>query len=349
MNTNDSQLVIHDVPILLWIFGLIFGGVGILMVIEGGAPLPMVLIFLGVGFGFLLFTSALTITADRITRTVKLQYRSILLRSRKEVAFDEIAGINIERSSGSKGGSTYRLTLVRKDGQVVPFRSFSSSGWQKKEKWAGQLREFIGIQDLTRTSPGVLPTELAQGDIRETNGVYWQIQPMTTQGANAPTGARWHSLNFKTPGVFLFIAQKAEGPSSTGFLASLGSMFVRQALSIHGFQPADTPGLEEAATLSPLDPALEPHFMAYTNSPDSARRLLNSNAAAQLASWAGRYPIQQFGSASNYSQLMTLFGPNGVYLVMLHLRPPSQANELVALGVELVKSQGSSVQSASAS
>jgi len=348
MNSTDSQLVIHDLPIMLWIFGLIFGGVGILMLVGSGPPLLMALLFTGIGLSFILFTSALTITADRITRTLKLQYHSILLGNSKEVPFDEIAGINIERNSGSRGRSTYRLTLLRKDGQVVPFRSFSSSGWQKKDQWARQLREFIGIQDTNRTPPGVLPAELAQGDIRETNGIFWQIQPMTTYGATAPTGARWHSLNFKTPGFFLFLAQKGEGQSSGGFLASLGSMFIRQILSIHGFQPEDTPGLENAVMLSPLDPALEPHFMAYTNSPDSVRSLLNSATVAQLAGWAGRYPLKQLQSGSNYSQLITLFGPNGVYVVVLHLRQTSQASEVVSLGVELVKSQGGSAQSASA-
>jgi len=285
MQQNHSQLVIRDVPIFQWVLGILFTGLGTLVINQGG---PQVFggIFAAIGAGFLLISSVLTITADRMTRTLKLDHRSALRRTLKQVPFDEIVGINVERRvSGGKGGFTYRLTLLRKDGQVIPFRSSSSSGW------------------------------------------------------NWTTGARWHSPDFKTPGIFLFVAQKDEGQPSRGFLASLGSMFIRQALSLHGFSPEDTPGLEQAVALAPLEPAIERHFMAYTNSPPSARLLLNARVAAQLADWAARYPLKQSQRGSGYGQLMTLFGPNGVYLATLNLLQPDQAHELVSLGLELVKSQ----------
>jgi hypothetical protein len=303
-------------------------------------------LFFLIGLGFLLFTSALKITADRITRMLALDYRSVLRHTQNQISFDNIAGINVERSlsSGRRGSQyTYRLAVLLKDEQVIPMRSFSSSGWRKKEQRALQLREFIGIQDSNRTPSGMLPAELSQKvEIREIDGIHWQIEPMTTASATAPTGARWHSPDFKIAGGFLFVAQKAEGQSSGGFLASLGSMLIRQALMLHGFQPDDTPGLEQSASLNPLDPALEQHFMAYSNSPDLARQLLNSNTMMQLAAWAGRYPIKQLQAGSNGGQLMTLFGPNGVSVVTLHLLQPSQAYELISLGVELVKAQNHS-------
>lgn len=234
-----------------------------------------------------------------------------------------------------------RFSIGFKDGQVVPFRSYSSSGWRGKERRAVQLREFLGIQDSNRVPAGKLPPELTQADeVHETNGVHWRVQPMATAGSSGPTGIRWHSPDFKTPGMFLLVAQKAEGQPSQGFLASLGGMFIRQALRLHGFSPDDTPGLEQAVTMAPLEPALERHFMAYTNSPSSANQLLNSKVAAQLADWAARYPLMQRQGGSGYGPLMTLFGPNGVYLVTLNLSQPGQAHELALLGVELVRSQG---------
>jgi hypothetical protein len=339
MQRSDYQLVIRDVPIFQWVFGIISAGVGILGINQGGPPV-FGGIFASIGAGFLLFSSVLTITADRMTLTLKLDYRSALRHTLKHVPFDEIAGINVERSSGRKGGFTYRLTLLRKDGQVIPFHSYSSSGWKGKERIAGKLREFLGIQDSNRIPAGILPVELSQpAVIHETNGVHWLIQPMFTASSSAPTGARWHSPDFKTPGIFLFVAQKAEGQPSGGFLASLGSMFIRQALSLHGFSPEDTTGLEQAVTLDLLEPAIEHHFMAYTNSPSSAHQLLNSRVAAQLADWAARYPLKQFQRRLGDGQLMTLFGPNGVYLATLNMQQPNQAHELVSLGVELVKSQ----------
>jgi hypothetical protein len=340
MQQNDSQLVIRDVPIFQWVFAFLFAGVGTLVISQGGPPV-FGGIFAAVGVGFLLFSGVLTITADRITRTLKLDYRSAMRHTLKQVHFDEIAGINVERNvSGGKRGFTYRLTLLRKDGQVVPFRSSSSSGWKGKERSAGRLREFLGIQDSNRIPAGILPAELSQAaETHETTGVHWRIQPMYTASSSAPTGARWHSPDFKTPGMFLFVAQKAEGQPSRGFLASLGSMFIRQALSLHGFSPEDTPALEQAVTLAPLEPALERHFMAYTNSPSSAHQLLNSRVTTHLADWAARYPLRQLQGGSGSGQLMTLFGPNGVYLATLNLLQRNQAHELVSLGVELVKSQ----------
>jgi len=260
MQQNDSQQVIRDVPIFQWVLGILFAGVGTLVINQGGPPV-FGGIFAAIGVGFLLFSSILTITADRMARTLKLDYRSALRHTLKQVPFDEIAGINVERSSGSKGGFTYRLTLMRKDGQVIPFQSYSSSGWKGKERRAGNLREFLGIQDSNRIPAGILPVELSQAaEIHETNGVHWRIPPMFTASSSAPTGARWHSPDFKTPGIFLFVTQKAEGQTSGGFLASLGSMFIRQALSLHGFSPEDTPGLEQAVPLASLEPAIERHL-----------------------------------------------------------------------------------------
>jgi len=339
MQQIDSRLVIRDIPVLQWVLGLLFAGVGTLVVTQGG-PLVFGGVFAAVGVGFLLFGSVLTITADRLTRTLKLDCRSALRHTSKQVSFNEIDGINVERSAAPRRGFVYRLTLLRKDGQVIPFRSYGSSGWKGMERRAGQLREFLGIQDSNRIPAGILPAELSRAaETHETNGVHWRIQPMYTASSSAPTGARWHSPDFKTPGIFLFVAQKAEGQSSRGFLASLGGMFIRQALTLHGFSPEDTPGLERAEPLAPLEPALERHFMAYTNAPSSAQRLLNARVAAQLADWAARYPLKPSQRGSGNGQLMTLFGPNGVCLATLNLSRPDQAHELVSLGAELVKSQ----------
>ena len=174
---------------------------------------------------------------------------------------------------------------------------------------------------------------------QETDGVHWEIQP---------TGAgRWHSPDFKTPGVFLCLAQKAEGQASGGLLASMGAMIFKKLLSSR-FQPDDAPGLDHAVSFGPLDPALESHFMAFTNAPDAARRLLNSSLATLLSDWARRYPIQQLRQSSAFGSLTVLFGPTGVYLAPTELLQPSQVNELAALGTAVVKAQASNAHFASA-
>jgi hypothetical protein len=346
MNRNDAQLVLHDIPIFLWFFGLIFAGVGALMFFESGQATAWALVMAAIGLGFLLFSSALTITADRITRTLKLEYRSAFRHTVKQVSFDEIAGIDVERSIGNNR-ATYRVAAMRKDGQVIRFRASSSSGSRKKERQAGQLRDFIGVRGFDASPAGLFYAahQVHAGEIRETNGVRWQILPP----AMSPTGTRWHSPDFKIPGVFLFVAQKAEGQATGGFLASLGSLMFRKALSIQGFKAEDTPGLEQAGPLAPLDPALERHFMAFTNNPASALKTLNPRTIAPLAAWAGRYPLKQLKMGSRFSQLVVLFSPNGIYLNTSDLLQPDQIDELTALGAALVKSQGGSRESVSSS
>jgi hypothetical protein len=347
MNRNDSQLVIRDIPFFLWFFGLVFTGVGALIFFEGGQARVWALVFGAIGLGALLFSSVLAITADRMTRTLKLEYRSALRHTIKQVSFDEIAGIDIERSySGNR--ATYRVIVMRKDGQVIRLRSSSSSGSKSKDRLARRLREFIGVQGFD-SSPAALfyaASQMRVGEICETDGVHWQIQPPAVSRFQ---GTRWHSPDLKTPGFFLFVAQKAAGQATGGFLASLGSLMFKKALSMQGFQADDTPGLERAGPLAPLDPALEPHFMAFTNDPASARKTLNLRIVAPLADWAGRYPLKQFQKPSGFGQLVILFGPNGICLSTLNLLKPDQVNELTALGVELVKLQSGSREIGSSS
>ena len=289
------------------------------------------LIFLAVGLAILLFANVVTITADRTMRTLTLQYRSVLRQSQKEFRFDEITGIGVQLAmSGNK--RTYRVVLKGKDGNLIPLRSVSSSGSGSKNRLAEKLRNFIGVPDFDSSVAGMTYAALQSfiDNVQETDGVHWQIQPI---GA-----ARWYSPDFKTPGVFLCLAQKARGQASGGILASVGSMIFKQLLSKQ-FQPEETPGLSQAVTVTPLNPVLEPNFMAYTNAPDEANRLINSSVLGLLSDWASRYPVEQFRQTSSYGQLMVLFGPNGVYVAPTNPLQPGQIKELAALGVALVRSQ----------
>jgi len=340
MDDNGSKLVLRDVPIFLWLFGLVFAGIGAVILMENAVPI-MGLIFVVIGLAALLFKSVLTITADRTTRTLKLEYRSAVRYKFKEFSFDEIAGINVERRvSHNKGGVsyTYHVVMKQKDGKIVPFRTSSSSGSGKKERIAARLREFIGVQTFDTSPAGVFyaALQLQPGESHETNGVHWQVEPLVL---GESTGTRWCSPDFRTQNRFLLVAQKAAGQSSQGFMASLGSMIFKHTLSMFGFRPEDIPGLDQAVTLAPLDPALETHFMAFTNAPDWARQILIPGVVKPLADWAGRYTLKQFQKASNLNQLVVLFGPNGVCLATMTMLQRDKLDEMAVLGVELVKSQ----------
>jgi hypothetical protein len=99
MSENDSQMVIRDVPIFQLVFGILFTGVGTLIIYSGG-PLPFGGIFAVVGLCFLLFSSVLTITADRATRTFKLDYRTVLRHTLTQLSFNDIDGINVVLHTG---------------------------------------------------------------------------------------------------------------------------------------------------------------------------------------------------------------------------------------------------------
>jgi len=178
MNSSDSRLVLRDIPILNFFFGLVFAAFGGYVIYQSG-PVIM-LLFLAIGLAFLLFSSVLTITADRITRTLKLEYRAALRHSRKEFSFDEIAGISIQIVRGSRGSKNFRVVLKGKDGQLIPFRSSSSTGSRGKERLADKFRDFIGVPGFDSSPAGMTYAALASytGQSQETDGVQWIIQPI---------------------------------------------------------------------------------------------------------------------------------------------------------------------------
>lgn len=175
-------------------------------------------------------------------------------------------------------------------------------------------------------------------EMRVTNGVNWQIQPI---GIGASPATRWFSPNFKTRSEFLFLAQKVAGQASSGFMASLSKTFFKQSIALYGFSNTDTPNLAHAELYAGLSPALDTHFMAFASDAIEARQLLNPWMQNPLAAWGARYPLKQFHqSAAGYSQIVVLYSPNGVYIATPTLLNPDEVNEVAALGVELVKSQG---------
>jgi hypothetical protein len=244
---------------------------------------------------------------------------------------------------------------VKIDGTILPFRAFYSSDFFLKQRRAEKLRAFIGLAETVDETPiGILralpqiiqPTlekqqEALTGDnqkIRETNGVKWQLQTVS-MGASPVT--RWFSADFKMPNDFIFLAQKIAGQQSSGagLLASIAKTLFRTSISLYGFKADDTPGLDIAAPLSPLDANLEPHFSAFTTNPAAAQQLLNPWVSMALRSWAERYPLRQL-QKGRFGQLVVLVNPNGIYLATLNILLPDQVEEIATLGAELVKTKG---------
>jgi hypothetical protein len=356
----DQELKLRDYPIIGWLVGI--GGIG-----WGGFTfintlpafnLNAALVAVG-GLFFLIFSYALTVTADKMTGKLTLDYRSIFHHSQKEIPLSQIRTIRVDssRTRSRKGGTstTYRVEAVLTNGEVVPFRSYHTGNLFKHQKWANELRSFLNVSEGFDETPqgffqaakqvGAMVAQRQQeamtgsnAEIRNTNGVNWQLQSFGMGGA---PGMRWFSSDFKTQSGFLFLAQKVAGQSSTGFLASLGATLFKQSISLYGFDAADTPNIQAAQTYASLSPALDTHFMAFTSHQAEAQQILNPWTQQPLAEWGAKYPLQQFQSGARFSQLVILFSPNGVYIATLGSLSADKLEEITRLGVELVKAQGS--------
>ena len=363
MDSQNSTLTLRDYPTGLWIIGIILITGGIYLYLLAPAQLFFSILLALAGLAFLLTATTLSVTADRIGQVLTLRYRALLWGSKKEIPLGEIAAIQVEmstsRSSNSdSSGPSYRVVVVRKDGQVLPFHSYYSSGAGSKRKKAKQLRDFLGVAGEDQTPVGLFNfgKQIAQKVYQQqqetltgpeaedhvTDNIHWKVQTITF-GASAVT--RWFSPDFKCPGGFLFLTQKVDGQKtmSGGLMGGIGKLFYKESLGLYGFSEEDTPGSENADILAPLDANLEPHYSAYTSDPAAARQILNPWTAAPLADWASRYPLKQVQTQQGiFGQLVVMFSPRGVYVASMGTMIPEAVEELTNLGVELVKAQGAS-------
>ena len=354
----EQELKLREYPIFGWLFGLIAFGYSIYIFITGGTAFIMhTLVSAGVGLLSFVLSYALTVTADKQTGMLTLDYRSVFHHSVKEIPLNQIQTIFVSSSTSrsSKGGrsTTYCVEALLKSGERVPFRAYSSSGSFLKQRWANQLRTFLNLEEAFDETPmGILRAAPKAGasmaslhqeamtgsnaEMRTTEGVNWQLQSF---GLGATPGMRWFSPDFKTQGGFLFLAQVVPGQSSSGLIASLSKTLFKQSIALYGFNASDTPDIDRADTYASLAPKLATHFMAFTNNQTEARQIMNPWAQNPLTAWGTQYPLKQFQSGARFSQIIVLYSPNGVYIATQGVLPPDKLDEITRLGIELVKSQ----------
>jgi hypothetical protein len=358
MNDRSEQLTLREYPIFGWFFGLAALAFGAYTLRTDPAQVIMPIGAAVVCLLFFGLSSILVVKADRSTGTLTIQRISLLRRYKRELPVSSLAAIQMEQtssydsSSSSHRSTSYRIVAITRDQEIIPFRIAYSGGRWAKEANAKKLREFLGVGGADMSISGMLKTasgmaaekfkeeqETITGDQdteQVTDGVHWKLETKSMGGSPV---SRWFSPDFQWNGNFVYIAQKMQGQTSQGGLMSVvGKMLFKTSLSLYGFTSELTPGLDSAEILTPLDAQLEPLFTAFTNNPSEALQLLNPWTAMPLAAWAQKYPLKQ----GNTNQLAILFSPQGVYVAMLGLVNPEFLNELTALGVELVKAQGSS-------
>jgi hypothetical protein len=347
MTEDQNTLVIRDYPTGLWLTGFFLMIFGIIFLITTPGNIFLIGIELILAFIFFILPKTLIITADKMSQKLTLHYRSLFQTSTKDIPFSEIVSFGLE-SSHDSDGSTYRLSIRCKDGSVIPLRSYYSSGTRGKQKKADQLNQFLGLVEEDSGSQNLLASTLhpqfqspsTDSSIEEhiTDGVHWRVQ--IAQLGNS-TVTRWFSPDSCFTGGFLLLAQKAAGQK--GFVSSLfggmGKMVFPPLMQLYGFSQADTPGLDSAVVLSPLEPHVEPHFAAFTSNPEAARSILNPWACNPLEDWATRYPLKTFQPGKLFGQLVVLFSPQGLYIANMGELIPEAVEEITNLGIQLVKSQ----------
>lgn len=355
----DPELKFREVPIFGWLLGFAGLGWGAYLFMTNAEMRFLGLMVAVAGLLFLLFGYALTVTADKTTGNLILDYRSIFLHSVREIPLNQIETIRVDSSTsqGRKRGTrttTYRVEAVLKSGERIPFRSYFNGNFFKQEKWAKELRHFLSLPEAFDETPiGIIRAASKLGsdaariqqeaftgsnsEMRVSDGVNWQVQSF---GMGAAPGTRWFSPDFKTQESFLFLAQKVAGQASTGFLASLGKALFKQSINMYGFDAFDTPNIASADMYASLSPTLDQHFSAFTSNPAEAAQILNPWTQQPLAQWGARYPLQQFQSNARFSQLVVLFSPSGLYIATLGILPQDKLDEITSLGIELIKAQG---------
>ncbi len=356
MDNRSNQLTIREYPIFGWLFGLFMFGMGLLFYQAKPDQSAMLIIAGGIGLLFFLFSTILIVKADRSTGLLTIQRIGLFRRFKREIPVSEILAIQLEHSfshssSSRRSASVSRIVVVTKNQEVIPFRNAYSSGQWAKEAKAKKLREFLGVGGADGSPEGIFQ-EVSSRAVNQfkqeqeaitgsqetekvTDGVHWKLETKATGGTPI---SRWFSPDFRWEDNFVFLIQKMQGQGSqSGLMSMMGKMLFKTSLSLYGF-PADlAPGLDSAEILVPLDPQLEPHFMAFTSDPSGARHILNPWVEMPLAAWAQKYPVKQGSS----NQLAVIFSPPGVYLATIGLVNPEFLDELTSLGVELVKAQGS--------
>ena len=339
-NQPSETLTLRDYPIIIWLVCLVFVIVG-LSLMRNSSGMIAGIFFVLIGGFFGLFTASInTVTASRSRRMVSIQRQSLSKNFYREFTWSEVAFFDVEMTSSSRGGRSYRLVLYLNNGEKVPVQEAYTSGESGKRQKADRLNQYLHV----KPSPSEqLPFHIAKfSKDGITGGISWRIETLTL-GASPVT--RWISDAIKNTDQFLLLAQKPKElkPISVkgGLAGNITRQIYRQMLHLYGFQDADIPGFDQSVPLDPSDPRLDPYFATLTSDPAGARRFLNPWFVTSLIQWAEAHPMKKLRviEEGEYAQLLVLYSPQGLYLAFFNEASLEQIEAISRLGAELVQTQ----------
>jgi hypothetical protein len=357
MNMNDSsyQLVFQEKPILSWVIGGLTLLAAVFIFVASGSILGA-LPFLGFALLMLLvFGSINTITADRIRRTVTVSSRSVIRNKVQEYPFSEIANFEVEASRNRVTPRhktvNYRVVMVKTNGEKVPLQDVFTNYYDDKARKAKALCEYLNLPGWEDKPTNLFQTAM-QGQVAltsapsmaqdgNTSGVTWKIEVHSVGGKQV---THWISDGFTCPGSFVLISQKPAGSAAVGggggLLGNLVMLVYKQVLGMYGFLPSDTPGFDNSNPVTTSDDRFNSVFYTLASEPNFGHSILNPWTLIPLQNWSDRHPLKTINTNDQFGQLAVLFSPRGVQAAVLGTIPTDQLDELISLGVELVKAQG---------
>ncbi|GAP22336.1 hypothetical protein [Leptolinea tardivitalis] len=351
---SSNQLVITDRPIAAWSIAVVMFCISFVVLFIKQLSIASVII-LAASILLIILNPETTITADSTLRTLTKTTHWIFGKRTTEFSFNEIAGFDVQTSrsqSSTRSQSTsYRLILIKTTGERVPLQFATSSSYGVKAQQAQDLTRFLNLPGWEDKPTNLFQTAMqtqvamtknpAMAQEGTTSGVSWNIE-VHSIGDKPVT--HWISGDFTCPGDFLLVSQKpANSPSMVGgggLLGSLVSMAYKQILGLYGFLPSDAPGYDSAVPVPSGDTLFDRNFATMTSSLSFGKSLLNPWTITPFDHWAEKYPLKTVNANDQVGQLAVLYSPRGVQVAILGLLPPNEFDEIIALGVELVKAQG---------
>jgi hypothetical protein len=143
-----DELVVVDKGWLLRMFGAVFAGVGLLVLIvpqHPGIAADLVgSVSLLFGTLFILLPRVTTITFDRRAGTAELQRVGVLLpEERRTVQLAAIAKVEVEGHNDSDGDRLFTVSMDISGEEPMRFTTYSSSGKVDKQEVAEAVRDWL--------------------------------------------------------------------------------------------------------------------------------------------------------------------------------------------------------------
>lgn len=335
--SNSNQFNVTIYPLASWGFALVWLLFAGSMVLRSNFSLSrdfIALLFVLIPPAiFFLAPSIQTIIVDKITRILTIKTaRPIFGANITEIPVSEIADCQLEsRKTHSSHGSgyVYRIILLKKSGEIVPVTQSFTSGHDDKAATVSRLVAFLGL-------PGKATVPPKSGSPQVTSGITWRIDRQTV---SSMTVVRWACSDFSWPGRnFLVVLQQAYSINNKLGRMSVGAFQKNLLLTIasYGVFSEDQPNFDEFEMLPP-NPQLDTDFVCLSNAPDTAVKLLNAAIINTLHYWAECHPARKLTVGDQMMQMVVVLSPSGTYLCALGKPDPGELDDMIALGVEIVR------------